>query len=69
MKVLIIKPSSLGDVVHSLRVASLLDREIPNIEIHWVIKSGLEGILNASGIVKRNYIFHRGGGFLKFIKS
>ena len=68
MKVLIIKPSSLGDVVHSLRVASLLAREIPNIEIHWVIKSGLEGILNASGIVKRNYIFHRGGGFLKFLK-
>ena len=68
MKVLIIKPSSLGDVVHSLRIAYLLAQEIPKIEIHWVIKSGLEGILNASGIISRNYIFYRGGGFFKFLK-
>ena len=68
MKVLIIKPSSLGDVVHSLRIAYLLTQEIPKIEIHWVIKSGLEGILDASGIISRNYIFYRGGGFFKFLK-
>ena len=58
MKVLIIKPSSLGDVIHALRVISLLLKERPDIQIHWVIKKGLEGIINASGLVKKHFIFH-----------
>ena len=67
MKVLIIKPSSLGDVIHALRVISLLLKERPDIQIHWVIKKGLEGIINASGLVKKHFIFHRGGGWFKYM--
>ena len=67
MKVLVIKPSSLGDVIHALRVISLLVKEKPNLQIHWVIKKGLEGIIDASGLVKKYYFFHRGGGWYKYL--
>ena len=35
MKILILKPSSLGDVVQALPVARLLKRHFPGAEIHW----------------------------------
>ena len=68
MKVLIIKPSSLGDIIHALRVVQLLVRSCGGIEIHWVVKKGLEGILEASGIVDRIFLFERGGGFFKYYR-
>jgi len=67
MKVLVIKPSSLGDVIHALRVISLLVKERPDLQIHWVIKKGLEGIINASGLVKKHFVFQRGGGWYNYI--
>jgi heptosyltransferase I len=68
MKVLIIKPSSLGDVVHALRIVSFLKEQVRSLEIHWVIKKGLEGIIDASGIVDKYFLFHRGKGFREFFK-
>ena len=68
MKVLIIKPSSLGDVVHALRVVSFIKEKVNSLQIHWVIKSGLEGIIYASGIVDKYFLFYRGGGGVKFLK-
>ncbi len=68
MKVLIIKPSSLGDVVHALRVVCFIKEQVNSLQIHWVIKSGLEGIICSSGIVDKYYLFHRGGGCRKFLK-
>jgi heptosyltransferase-1 len=66
MKILVIKPSSLGDVIHALRVMSLFTTSEKRIELHWVIKKGLEGIVEASGWVDRIFFFERGGGVLKF---
>ena len=68
MKVLIIKPSSLGDIIHALRVVQLLVRSCGGMEIHWVVKKGLEGILEASGIVDQIFLFERGGGFFKYYR-
>ncbi len=62
MKVLIIKPSSLGDVVHALRVVALIKEKLKAVQIHWVIKRGLEGIIDASDVVDKTFIFHRGKG-------
>ena len=64
MKVLVVKPSSLGDVVHSLRVMKQLKDTYSDVKIDWVIKNELEGILHASGIVNRIYMYHRRGGLL-----
>ena len=67
MKLLIVKPSSLGDVIHALRVISVLRKNDRKLTIHWVIRSGLEGIVKASGLVDRHFVFHRGGGLRKYL--
>lgn len=37
-KVLLVKTSSLGDVIHNLPVASDLRHNFPNAEIHWLVE-------------------------------
>jgi len=59
LKILILKPSSLGDVVQALPVLRTLKRHWPESEIYWWIESGLapllEGDPDLAGIVP----FHR----------
>lgn len=45
MKILILKPSSLGDVVQALPVLRLLKHHFPTGEFHWWIESGLAPLL------------------------
>lgn len=45
MKILILKPSSLGDVVHALPVLRILRQKWPQARISWWIYPGLEGLL------------------------
>ena len=45
MKILILKPSSLGDVIHALPVLRLLKRHLPHSEIYWWIDSALAPLL------------------------
>lgn len=56
MKILILKPSSLGDVIHALPVLRLLKRHRPHAAIHWWIDSRLapllEGDPDLSGVVR-----------------
>ncbi len=47
LKVLILKPSSLGDVVHALPVARMLKRHLPSSEIFWWIDAGLAPLLQS----------------------
>lgn len=58
-KILIIKPSSLGDIVHSLPFLNALNRTFPSAEIHWVVARGLEGLLENHPMVKRLWIIHK----------
>ena len=44
-KVLIVKPSSMGDVIHAIPVAHAIKRVYPGSKIGWVIQSGLESLL------------------------
>lgn len=46
MKILILKPSSLGDVVQALPVLRLIKRHLPASEIHWWLESGLTPLLD-----------------------
>ena len=68
MKILVIKPSSLGDIVHGLRIVHQVHEILPDIRIDWLVKKGLEDILSASGFVKKVYLFERGDGFLSYIR-
>ncbi len=56
MKILLLKPSSLGDVIHALPVLRLLKLHFPDAEIFWWIDSALapllEGDPDLAGIVR-----------------
>lgn len=45
MKILILKPSSLGDVVHALPVLRLLKLHLPHSDIFWWVEAGLAPLL------------------------
>ncbi|MDH3359896.1 MAG: hypothetical protein OEL55_03410 [Desulfobulbaceae bacterium] len=40
-KILIIKPSALGDIVHTLPFLDNIKRCYPNASIHWAVARGL----------------------------
>jgi heptosyltransferase I len=58
-KILVVKPSSLGDVVHSLPFLNSLKTRFPNAEVHWVIAKGLEGLLECHPMVDRLTIINK----------
>lgn len=58
-KILIVKPSSLGDVVHSLPFLNVVKKRFPKAEIHWVIASGLEGLLEGHQMIDKLWIIHK----------
>jgi lipopolysaccharide heptosyltransferase I len=45
LKILILKPSSLGDVIHALPVLRLLKSHLPQSEIYWWLDSHLKSLL------------------------
>lgn len=58
-KILIIKPSSLGDVVHSLPFLNSVRKCFPQAEIHWIIAKGLEGLLEGHPMVNKLWIINK----------
>ena len=58
-KILVVKPSSLGDVVHSLPFLNVLRERFPKAEIHWVIAYGLEGLLAGHLMINKLWIIHK----------
>lgn len=68
MRILVIKPSSLGDIVHGLEVVGILKRHFPEMKIDWVVRDCWSGIVEASQLVDRIFLFHRHGGIRKFCR-
>ncbi len=58
-KILIIKPSSLGDVVHSLPFLNALRDSFPRAEIHWIIAKGFEGLLEGHPMINKLWIINK----------
>jgi len=56
VKILILKPSSLGDVVQALPVLRLIKQHLPHSEVYWWIDSKLapllEGDPDLAGVVR-----------------
>jgi lipopolysaccharide heptosyltransferase I len=56
VKVLILKPSSLGDVVQAFPVLRLIKAHLPSAEVHWWIDSALapllEGDPHLAGVIR-----------------
>jgi heptosyltransferase-1 len=57
--ILIIKPSSLGDVVHTLPAVALLRDAHPHAEINWVINREFAPLLRGNSDVNHVQIFPR----------
>ena len=51
MRILIIKPSSLGDVVHALPTVNLIRKRFPDAHISWLINDTLGSLLKHCPIV------------------
>ncbi|MCE5194414.1 MAG: lipopolysaccharide heptosyltransferase I [Nitrospiraceae bacterium] len=58
-KILIIKPSSLGDIVHSLPFLTSVSKKFPKAEIHWMVAKGLEGILQGNPMISKLWIINK----------
>jgi len=58
-KILIVKPSSLGDVVHSLPFLNAVKACFSKAEIHWVIAKGLEGIVEGHPMINKLWIINK----------
>jgi heptosyltransferase-1 len=58
-KILIIKPSSLGDVVHSLPFLNAMRICFSKAEIHWIIAKGLEGLLEGHPMINKLWIINK----------
>ena len=77
MKILVIKPSSLGDVVHALPAVSWLRRRFPDASISWLVNEEYAGLVRTSPDVDDVIPFQRrrwgrlrqAGGFFRFLRS
>jgi heptosyltransferase I len=58
--ILVVKPSSLGDIVHTIPAVALIRDAHPGAEITWVINSELVSLLRGNSDVNHVYIFPRG---------
>jgi lipopolysaccharide heptosyltransferase I len=59
VKVLILKPSSLGDVVQALPVLRLIKLHHPTSEIHWWVDASLAPLLEGDPDLAGVILFHR----------
>lgn len=50
-RILIIKPSSLGDVVHTLPLVHAIKRNYPSCYVGWIIQKGFRGIIESDPAV------------------
>ncbi|MDB6169351.1 MAG: glycosyl transferase family 9 [Verrucomicrobia bacterium] len=71
-ELLIIKPSSLGDIVHGLQVATSLKAQREGLRISWVVREIFAPIVRACEAVDQVFVFERAGGakgFLRLMRS
>ena len=59
MRILIIKPSSLGVVVHALPTVSLIRRKFPEAHITWLINDSLASLLQHCPVIDELLLFER----------
>ncbi len=58
MRILIIKPSSLGDIVHTLPLVHALKRSYPDCSIGWIVQTAFAPLLEADPCIDTLYPIH-----------
>lgn len=56
---MIVKPSALGDIVHSLPFLSALKSRFPDSEIHWVVARGFHEILEDHPMIRKLWVIDK----------
>ncbi|MDH4227511.1 MAG: glycosyltransferase family 9 protein [Deltaproteobacteria bacterium] len=59
---LIIKYSSLGDIINSIPAVRILRKARPDSRIHWLIKEPFAGLLKYSDFLDSVIVYGKGGG-------
>lgn len=67
-ELLIIKPSSLGDIVQALQVATSLKAQCDSLRISWIVRDIFAPIVRACEAVDQTYVFERKGGTKAFLQ-
>lgn len=68
MELLVIKPSSLGDIIHGLVVVESLRFARPEIRVTWVVRDVFEPFVAACETVAETITFERKGGVAGWVK-
>lgn len=63
MELLVIKPSSLGDIIHGLVVVESFRQARPDVNVTWVVRDIFMPFVRGCNTVDRTIVFERGGGF------
>lgn len=58
-KLLIIKPSALGDIVHTLPFLAAVKKTYPGCEVHWLVAKGLHTFLEGHPLIDRLWLFDK----------
>jgi heptosyltransferase I len=58
-KLLIVKPSSLGDIIHSLPFLNVMHECFPEAQIHWLVAEGNEGVLQGNPMISKLWIIRK----------
>jgi ADP-heptose:LPS heptosyltransferase len=67
-ELLIIKPSSLGDIVHGLQVATTLKAHRSDLRISWIVREMFAPLVKVCEAVDEVFVFERAGGAKAFLK-
>jgi heptosyltransferase I len=68
LNLLIIKPSSLGDIIHGLQIVAGIKAQRPNAAITWVVRDTFRGWVENCPLVDKVILFNRSEGFASFRK-
>ena len=56
MRILIVKVSALGDIIHALPVLDYLHQVSPGVEIGWVVEEGNRDVLEGHPLLRRLHV-------------
>jgi lipopolysaccharide heptosyltransferase I len=59
MKMLIIKPSSLGDIIHTLPFLKAIKDSFPDARVDWVISKNLKGLIENNPLINEVIVFDK----------
>ncbi len=66
-ELLIIQPSSLGDIVHGLQVTAAIKAQQPDWRVAWIVRDVFAPLVRSSTVVDQVFVFRRLGGVGGFL--